>query len=235
MPPTPRSPNHLLASLPTADFALVSPHLQSFDLVRDQCLVSTGARQTQAYFPHSGVISLVVRLASGETIEAAMIGRQSAFGVSAALDGGIALHDATVQLAGVASIIEVADLRAAAEQSVALRTTLIRHERIILVQAQQAGVCIAFHTAEARLSGWLLRMRDLSGSDTLPLTQELLAQMIGVRRNAVSLVANTLQRAGFIQYRRGRIEITNAEGLQKNACECYGAVKSQCERLLNTD
>jgi len=156
-------------------------------------------------------------------------------GASAALDGGISVNKATVQLSGVASIIQGADLRAAAEQSAGFRTGLIRHEQMSLVQAQQAGVCVAFHTAEARLSGWLLRMRDLSGSDTLPLTQEFLAQMIGVRRNAASLVANMLQQAGFIRYRRGRIEITNAEGLMESVCECYGTAKSQYDRLLKGD
>ena len=164
-----------------------------------------------------------------------MVGRDSVYGASAALDGGIALNDAIVQFQGDASILEVADLRAATERSVGFRTRLIRHEQAILVQCQQTGACIAFHTAECRLSGWLLRMRDLSGSDTLPLTQEFLAQMIGVRRNAVSLVANTLQRAGFIRYRRGSIAITNVAGLQKGACECYGTVKSQYDRLLRDD
>ena len=228
----PRSPNLLLASLSDADFALVSPHLTLLELERDHLLVSSGERLTRVYFPLSGVISLVVSLASGETIEAAMIGRQSVFGSSTALDGGISLNDATVQLSGVASVIELSDLRVAAEQSVGFRTTLIRHARIIFVQTQQAEVCVAYHTAKARLSGWLLRMRDSSGSDTFLLTQECLARMIGVRRNAVSLVAHALQRAGFIQYHRGRIEITNAKGLLKNACECYGTVKAQYDRLL---
>jgi CRP-like cAMP-binding protein len=231
----PRSPNQLLASLSAADYALVSPHLRPYELVRDQLLTSTGDKLERVYFPHSGVISLVVRLASGETIEAGMIGSQSAFGASSALDGAISINDATVQFAGDASTMAVADLRTAAERSIGFRTTLIRHEQVILAQAQQAGVCVAFHTADARLSGWLLRMRDFSASDTLPLTQELLAQMIGVRRNAVSLVANTLQRAGFIRYGRGRIEITNVEGLLESACECYGVVKSQYDRLLKSD
>lgn len=225
------SSNQLLASLSEADLALVSPHLRPVELVRGCALASTGERLSRVYFPHSGVISLVVSLGSGETIEAAMIGRQSVFGASPALDDGISVINATVQFHGAGSAIEVADLRTAAEHSVSFRTLLIRHERIILVQAQQTGVCVAFHTAEARLSGWLLRMRDLSGSDILPLTQEFLAQMIGVRRNAVSLVANTLQRAGFIQYSRGRIEIINVECLLESACECYGTIKSQYERL----
>jgi len=114
----PRSTNQLLASLSEADFALVSPYLKLQELVRGHLLIGTGEKQTQVYFPLSGVISLVVGLGSGETIEAAMIGRQTVFGASAALDGGIALNDATVQFAATASVINVADLRAAAEESI---------------------------------------------------------------------------------------------------------------------
>jgi CRP-like cAMP-binding protein len=231
----PRSPNRLLTSLGEEDYEVVRPHLRPLKLIRGHVLTAAGAQLEQVYFPHSGVISLVVSLTGGETIEAGMIGRDSVYGAYAALDGGIALNDAIVQFPGTASILEVADLRAASERSVGFRTRLIRHEQAILVQSQQAGACIAFHTAECRLAGWLLRMRDLSGSDALPLTQEFLAQMIGVRRNAVSLVANALQRAGLIRYHRGRIEITNVAGLRRAACECYGAVRSQYERLLRDD
>lgn len=203
--------------------------------MRGDVVVEADAPLARVYFPHSGVISLVVSLAGGEMIEAAMVGRDSIFGASAALDGGVSLNDAIVQLAGAASTLDVAHLRAAAEQSTPFLNLLIRHEQVLFMQAQQSAACIAFHTAEARLSRWLLRMRDLSGNDTLPLTQEFLAQMIGVRRNSVSLVANTLQKAGFIRYRRGHIEITDAEGLTESACECYGTVKTHYDRLLIND
>ena len=100
-------------------------------------------------------------------------------------------------------------------------------------QAQQSAACNASHTVEGRLSRWLLRSRDLSGSDTLALTQEFLAQMLGVQQSSVSLVANTLQQAGLIRYSRGRIEILDLEGLQDASCECYGTVKAHYDRLLN--
>ena len=109
---------------------------------------------------------------------------------------------------------------------------LIRHEQILLAQAQQSAACNVSHSIEARLSRWLLWTRELSGSDTLGLTQEFLAQMLGVRRTSVSLVANTLQNAGLIRYRRGRIEITDLEGLRAASCECYGRVKMHYDRLL---
>ena len=115
------------------------------------------------------------------------------------------------------------------------RTALFRHEQIVLVQAQQSAACNATHTVEARLARWLLRCRDLQGSDDLLLTQEFVAEMMGVRRTSVSVVANTLQQAGFIRYRRGHIRILNLEGLQETACECYQTIKTHSDRLLGED
>jgi CRP-like cAMP-binding protein len=231
----PHSPNHLLAALPTADFELLRPHLQTMQLVQEVVLVAAREPLTHVFFPHSGVISLVVSLAAGEKIEVAMIGKDSVFGGSAALDGSISLTDAIVQLPGAASTLEVGRLRTAANESIAFRTMLIRHEQALFAQAQQSAACHASHSAESRLARWLLRMHDLSEEEALSLTQEFVAQMIGVRRNAVSLIANTLQQAGLIKYSRGHIQIRNLEGLSEVACECYVAVKTQYRRLLNED
>jgi CRP-like cAMP-binding protein len=225
-------PNHVLASLPAADFELLRPHLKPFPLTHEDLLFDTDERLNWAYFPHSGVISLVVGLADGQMIEAAMVGRDSLVGGAAALDGGVALNRGIVQVEGTASILDVGTLREVAEQSVAFRTTLIRHEQALFAQAQQSAACNASHSIEARLSRWLLRTRDLSDGNMLGLTQEFLAQMLGVRRTSVSLVANTLQNAGLISYRRGRIQITDLEGLRAASCECYGRVKAHYERLL---
>ena len=123
-------------------------------------------------------------------------------------------------------------LREVAEQSPTFRTMLIRHEQALFAQAQQSAACNASHSVEARLSRWLLRARDLAGSNTLDLTQEFLAQMLGVRRTSVSLVANTLQSAGLIRYSRGRIEITNLEGLRADVLRVLRAVKTQYDRLI---
>lgn len=138
------SPNHLLVALPTAAFELLRPHLETIELVQEDVLVGAGDRMTRVYFPHNGVISLVVSLASGGMVEVAMIGRDSIFGASAALDGNISLTDAIVQLPGTASTLEVGVLRTAAEQSIAFRTTLIRHEQALFAQAQQSAACTAF-------------------------------------------------------------------------------------------
>jgi len=232
MPSLVSSTNYLLQSLPAAEFEALRPHLELVDLVRETVLVEAGAPLTHVYLPHSGVISLVVSLSDGQTVEVAMVGHDGVFGAAAALDGRISLTDAVVLLQGTASILDVAQVRAAADRSAAFRTTLFRHELALFAQAQQSAACNASHSVEARLSRWLLRACELSDSENLPLTQEFLAQMIGVQRNAVSIVAHALQQAGILRYSRGHIEITDLEGLRAAACECSGAVRAQYDRLL---
>jgi CRP-like cAMP-binding protein len=229
------SANHLLAALPPADFALLRPHLRTVELVQKDMLVGAGERLTRVFFPHRGVISLVVGLATGEFVEVAMIGNDSVLGGVAALDGSISLADAIVQLPGVASTLEIKYLRIAVDRSVAFRTVLVRHEQALLAQAQQAAACNAAHSVEARLARSLLRMHDLVGDRVLPLTQDFLAQMIGVQRNSVSAVANMLQHRGILKYNRGYVEITNLDGLKSVACECYAAVEEQYKRLWSPD
>lgn len=229
----PHSPNHLLASLSERDFALIRPHLRSVVLEHEFVLARAGDVIPRVYFPNTGVISLVVSLSEGEMIEVAMIGRDSIFGASMVHDGAISLNDAMVQLPGSAFTLELPHFREAAERSLFFREALVRHEQVLLIQAQQSAACNAYHTVEARLARWLLRMHDLFDGEMLPLTQGFLAQMIGVRRNSVSLVAHTLQRAGLIRYRRGLVEITHLEGLKETSCECYETVKMRCDSLLN--
>ena len=162
-----------------------------------------------------------------------MVGRDSLVGASIALDGGVSLNRGLVQVAGTASILDAEILRGVAEKSLApFRHPLIRHEQLLFAQAQQSAACNASHSVEARMARWLLRTRDLTASDKLDLTQEFLAQMLGVRRTSVSLVANTLQNAGLIHYRRGHVEIKDLDALQDIACECYGTVRLHSDRLL---
>ena len=228
-----RSGNRLLQALPVAEFEALRPYFEFVELAREAVLAEAGAAMTHVYLPHSGAISLVVGLSDGQTVEVAMVGRDGALGAAAALDGGISLTDAIVLLPGKASILEVTKFRAAVDRSTAFRNLLMRHEQALLAQAQQSAACNASHTVEARFSRWLLRARDLSDSETLPLTQELLAQLMGVQRNAVSIVAHALQRAGIIRYSRGHIDIRDPEGLRETSCECYEVVKLQHLRLLN--
>jgi len=213
----PRSPNGFLASLLPEDFELIRPHLRTVDLVQEAVLVEVDEILKRAYLPHQGVISIVVKLAKGENVQIAMVGGDSIFGAFSALGDAIALNSAVVLVPGVASTIDLDQLRTAADRSATLRSTLVRHGLAVYAQIQQTAGCNASHTVESRLARCLLQTRDLSGSNKLVLTQEAIAQMIGARRNSVSLVANTLQQANFIHYSRGHIEITDLDGLIKTA------------------
>jgi CRP-like cAMP-binding protein len=227
-----RSPNNYLASLSPSDFGLLQPHLKVMELQHAAVLFDSGASVKNIYFPHSGIISLVVPLGGGQTIEAAMIGRDSVVGASSALDGRISLNKGIVQLPGAASVIRIGAFREVAEQGNTFRRALVRHEQALFAQAQQSAACNASHKVAARMARWLLRARDLSGEVTIPLTQEFFSQMLGVQRTFVSDVASSLQKLGLINNSRGQIEIINLRGLGNEACECYRTVKSHYDRLL---
>jgi len=227
-----QSSNRILNSLPQNIFAAMQPHLKSTDLNFGDVIAETGEPVKRVYFPHSGVISLVVEMKVGEMIETAMVGRDGVVNGTSALDGKVSLHKAIVQVPGAAAAISADTLKTLANEFEPLRALMIRHEQVLLAQAQQSAGCNASHTVEARMCRWLLRIRDLTESDEMQLTQEFLAQMLGVRRTSVSLVAGTLQRAGFLTYRRGHIKLEDAAALEASACECYGTVKSHYERLL---
>jgi CRP-like cAMP-binding protein len=207
--------------------------LRPIFLDQQRILFDAGDMIGSVYFPIDAVVSLVVSLSTGELVEAAMVGNDGVVGAAAALDGRISLSRAIVQLAGNALACDVDTLKAAAlRYPTTLLALLIRHEQAVYAQAQQSAACIASHQVEARLSRWLLRARDLSGSDTLQFTQEFLAEMLGVRRSSVSVVAHTLQKAGLIKYARGRIQIVDLDGLTETACECYGTIKGHYRDLL---
>jgi CRP-like cAMP-binding protein len=230
-PPMPPPPNNFLQSLSRGDFELLRPHLRDVKLVHSAVLFDAGGVIERVYFPQSGIISLVVVLSTGDMIEAGMIGREGVAGTSAALDGAVSLNRAVVQIAGVGSTIESQQMQAAVATSKSLRVKLYEHDQMLLAQAQQSAACNAKHQIEERLCRWLLRTRDLVESDTIELTQEFLAQMLGVRRTSVTLAARHLQAVKLIKYRRGHIQILDEEALQDASCECYEAVKSQVLRL----
>ncbi len=225
-------PNQLLRALPAEDFELVGTRLKPLQLMRDTVLVRAGLAPDRIVFPHGGAISIVVNLSEGQSVEVAMIGRDSVVGACEALGDGTSFTDAIVLFPGAASAIELDEFRIVAAQSAALRGLVARHGEALLAQAQQTAACNAVHSVGARLSRWLLRARDLHDGGTLPLTQELLAQMIGVRRNAISIVAHALQEAGTICYSRGQIEILDVGALRAAACECHAAIRSRQARLL---
>src|SRR4051812_13074258 len=224
--------NLLLASLSQSDLALLEPHLKLIQVKQHEVLFEAGAEVHTSYFPLTAIVSLVVGLSDGETVEAAMVGCDGVVSASSALDGKISLSRGVVQLAGEVLTCEASALKAAALQSTTLLSVLIRHEQTVFAQAQQSAACMANHNVESRLCRWLLRARDLARSDTLQFTQEYLAEMLGVRRTSVTVVAHTLQQAGLIKYARGKIQFLNVEGVQDSACECYEAVKSHYQQLL---
>ncbi len=224
--------NLLLNLLSPADLKRLEPHLKPARFEQHHLLFEADEQIRHVYFPTSAVVSLVTTLSTGETVEVAMVGLDGVVGASAALDGKMSLSRGIIQLGGEMVVCDIEALKSTALQSPKLLALLIRHEQTVYAQAQQSAACFATHQVIARLSRWLLRARDLSGSDILSFTQEYLAEMLGVRRTSVTVVAHTLQAAGLIKYARGRIQILNTEGLEDSACECYGTVKAQYARLL---
>ena len=226
--------NLLLARLSPADLRLLEPHLKPTTFKQHTILFQAEEAIRHVYFPTGAVVSLVVSLSSGEMVEAAMVGMDGVVGASAALDGKVSLSRGIIQLAGDAIVCDIDGLKSAALKSPQLLSLLIRHEQTVYAQAQQSAACFATDHVEARLCRWLLRARDLSGSDNLQFTQEYLGEMLGVRRTSVTVVAHTLAAAGLIKYARGKIQILDAEALQESACECYETVNRHYARLLGS-
>jgi CRP-like cAMP-binding protein len=232
VPLSTNSPNHFLLSLSDSDRNLIFPHLKRVTVPRETIIFKAEDAIERVYFPHSGIISLIVGLSTGQFVEAGMLGRNGVIGAGAALDGQTALNTAIGQADGAGTMIEAGILRKAARESETLRVALVRQEHVLAAQTQQVAACNALHELEERLSRWLLQSRDLLNSDTLPLTQEFLAQMLGVQRSSVTLVARKLQEAGLITYRRGRIHVLDVEALLDSCCECYGAINKHFSNLI---
>jgi len=224
--------NLLLSLFSPSDLKRLESHLKPARFEQHYVLFEADEEISHVYFPTSAVVSLVVTLSSGDMIEAAMVGNDGVVGASAALDGKIAPSRGIIQLGGEIVVCDIDALKSIALQSPKMLALLIRHEQAVFAQAQQSAACFATHRVEARLCRWLLRARDLSGSDKLTFTQEYLAEMLGVRRTSVTAVAHTLQEAGLIKYARGKIQIMNAKELQESACECYASVKAHYQKLL---
>ena len=224
--------NLLLSLFSPSDLKRLESHLKPARFEQHYVLFEADEEISHVYFPTSAVVSLVVTLSSGDMIEAAMVGNDGVVGASAALDGKIAPSRGIIQLGGEIVVCDIDALKSIALQSPKMLALLIRHEQAVFAQAQQSAACFATHRVEARLCRWLLRARDLSGSDKLTFTQEYLAEMLGVRRTSVTAVAHTLQEAGLIKYARGKIQIMNAKELQETTCECYASVKAHYQKLL---
>ena len=225
--------NHLLDAMGPEARALLEPHFEDVPFGQGQVLHEPRDDIDAVYFPHSGLVSIVAALEkSDKIIETATIGREGAVGAMAGFGPRRAFPRAVVLVAGGARRIPAPRLREAVDRSARLRDILARYSGVLLAQAQQSVACNAFHEAEERLARWLLQTRDRIDSDTIPLTQESLAQMLGVRRTTVTLIAHALQERGLLRYRRGRIEIADRDGLAAIACECYEAGRRQFDEYF---
>jgi CRP-like cAMP-binding protein len=173
------------------------------------------------------MISLLAVMSDGQAIETATIGSEGVVGAMAGFDRRVAFARAVVQAPMHAARVTAKKLQSVVRNGNGIRQLLVRYNEVLLAQVQQTAACNALHPMEARLARWLLQTRDRVESNALPLTQEFLSQMLGVRRTTVNLIARQLENAGVILNRRGRIVITDRNGLEELACECYGAVRDQ--------
>jgi CRP-like cAMP-binding protein len=223
--------NRLLATLPSADLTLLSPHLKDVVLEQGFVLQEQGESIKEVYFPIEGIISLLAVMRQGDAIETATVGREGAVGLLSGLGPRRSHTRAVVQVSGTALRIQASLFRKAAEGSPAIRDIIGRYGEMLLIQVQQTAACNALHDVEERLSRWLLQARDRVDGNIIRLTHEFLSQMLGVRRPTVTVVARMLQQAGLIRYHRGHIEILDRPGLEARACECYRAIRRQIDEV----
>jgi CRP-like cAMP-binding protein len=223
--------NQLLARLDEASFSAIAPELITISLDQGKTLNETHSAVRKVYFPHSGMISCVVQLANGAAIESGMIGRDGEYGAQAALEHKLSLNLVMVQVQGQASVMNADKLRYLAVTHPPFMSQLMGYEQFFTAQVQQTCACNAVHQLAQRICKWLLRMHKLVG-DELPLTHEFLAEMLGVRRTSVTLVASRLQKAGLIAYKRGDIRIVDLSGVRVLACECDGVLNAHYSKIF---
>jgi CRP-like cAMP-binding protein len=224
--------NKLLAALPRDQFDLLVPNLTTVPLQQAEVLAEPGDEFDHVYFPESGMLSLLAVLRDGKAIETATVGREGVVGAMAGLGLYKSLVRVVVQLPIMVSKIPASQFRKAAAQSDAVRNMCIQYNEVLLSQARVTAACNALHVVEARFCRWLLQSADRAESDTVALTQEFLAEMLGVRRTSVTEVASKIQAAGAINYSRGQITILKRAVLEKISCECYQTLVDQSAILI---
>jgi CRP-like cAMP-binding protein len=219
--------NKLLSSLPRDDFELLAPHISIETLNQDVVLVEAGDEIDHVYFPHSGMLSLLAVLNDGRAIETATVGREGVVGAMAGLGLYVSHVRVSVQLPVELSKISASRFRKAASHSETLRNVCIGYNEILLSQARITAACNTVHVVEARFCRWLLQTADRVDGDVINLTQEFLAEMLGVRRTSVTEVAQKVQTSGAIDYSRGAIRILDRRLLERMSCECYATLVQQ--------
>jgi CRP-like cAMP-binding protein len=225
--------NRLLSTLSPAERALIEPSASIVELRRGDILFEPGADVPATHFPSAGtVVAIVVGIADGRTVEVATIGKEGAVGGIVSGGRAPAYARAVVQVPGLALRVDLKALEAAKARSPYIRDLFARYADALLAQVMQSVACNSFHPLEARCCRWLLTAQDRSGGNEIPLTQEYLAEMLGVQRTTVSAVARILQDKGLIRYRRGTIRILDRAAVEKRSCECYASVERHFREVL---
>ncbi|HTF14423.1 MAG TPA: Crp/Fnr family transcriptional regulator [Burkholderiales bacterium] len=224
--------NHLLAALPTADYERLLPDLERVPLPLGMAVYESGGKLDYVYFPTDCIVSLLYVMKSGASAEIAVVGYEGLVGVALFMGGESTPSRAVVQSAGTAYRLPSKILKKEFEHSGPLQHLLLRYTQALITQMAQTAVCNRHHSVEQQLSRWLLLSLDRLNSDELHMTQELIANMLGVRREGVTEAAVKLQTAGLIKYNRGHIKVLDRPKLEERVCECYAVVKRETDRLL---
>jgi CRP-like cAMP-binding protein len=232
---SPHSPNqnHLLAALPTAEFERLAPYLELLLMPLGEVLYEPGGQLQHAYFPTTAIVSLHYVMESGASAETAGVGNEGVVGISLFMGGDTTPSSAVVQTAGHAYRLDRRILKQEFDRGGPVQHLLLRYTQALITQMTQTAVCNRHHSVEQQLCRALLLSLDRLTGDSLTMTQELIANMLGVRREGVTEAAGKLQRAGLIRYSRGHIDVLDRPGLERAVCECYGVVKVEFERLLS--
>ena len=232
LPPDDPHQNYLLAALPSDDYNRLLPNLEPIPIALGDVLYESGVQMRSVFFPTTSIVSLLYVMEDGASAEIAVVGKDGIVGVSLFMGGETTPSRAVVQSAGQAYRMNGQRLKDEFNRNGPMQHLLLRYTQSLLTQMAQTAVCNRHHSLDQQLCRWLLLSLDRLGSNELIMTQELIANMLGVRREGVTEAAGNLQRAGLIEYRRGRIRVLDRPGLQARACECYAVVKKECDRLL---
>jgi CRP-like cAMP-binding protein len=224
--------NRLLAALPQEDYERILPHLGHVTFKLGEVVYESGGQIEHIYFPTTAIVSLLYLMENGSSAEMGTAGREGLVGVALFMGGNTMPNRAVVQSAGAGVRMRAQVLRDEFARGGAFQRLLLRYTQALLTQLSQTAVCNRLHAIEQQLCRWLLLSHDRTDSDELVMTQELIANMLGVRREGVTAAAGRLQEQGLISYVRGRITILDRRGLEAAACECYKVVKDEYERLL---
>jgi CRP-like cAMP-binding protein len=224
--------NHLLAAMPAEIFERIAPHLELISMPLGEVLYESGGQLQYVYFPTTAIVSLHYLLESGASAEIAGVGNEGVLGISIFMGGNTTPSLATVQTAGCGYRLKGRLMMEEFNRAGPMMRLMLRYTQALMTQISQTAVCNRHHSIEQQLCRWLLLNLDRLPSLELTITQELIAGMLGVRREGITEAAGNLQRAGLISYRRGHITVLDRSGLEFHACECYQVVKKEFQRLL---